>query len=181
MGSEVDFLKLYHRFTALELRDFLISEFGFVDLESSTLSVNGAYLIHPANWPKSDIENAKKCWPAMERVGLQFVGVNAPESINGYTPKHFDGYLDGLACELKFIEPKSEILSQEKLVANIKDHLLKANKQGAEIAVIIISKTTNTNSINWEIMEARIEGTIKKQYKTLKKAILLPENGKSII
>lgn len=180
LGAQ-DLMKLASVYDAFTLLKLLFNDYGYVYLEGTTISDNGAYLIHPANWPKSDIESAKKCWPAMERAGLQFIGVNAPESINGHTPKHFDGLINGKACELKFIEPKSEILSQEKLVANIKDHLLKANKQGAEIAVIIISKTINTNSINWEVMEARIEGTIKKQYQTLKKAIILPENGKSII
>jgi len=34
--------------------------------------------------------------------------------------------------------------------------------------------------MNWKILDARIVGVIKKQYQTLQKAIILPENGKSI-
>ncbi len=149
-------------------------------MEGTSLSENGAFIIHPANWPKSDIESAKKCWPAMERADLQFVGVNAPESVNGHTPKHFDGILNGMACELKFIEPKSQKISQDKLLGHIKDHVLKANKQGAEIAVIIISKHISHENMDWKVFDTRIAGVVKKQYQTLKKAIILPGNGKSI-
>jgi hypothetical protein len=175
-----DLMKLTGVYDSVSLLKVLFDNYGYVYLEGTGISENGAFLIHPANWPKSDIESAKKCWPAMKRAGLQFVGVNAPESINGHTPKHFDGILNGMACELKFVEPKSQKISQDKLLGHIKDHLLKANKQGAEIAVIIISKTIITESMNWKILDARIVGVIKKQYQTLQNAIILPENGKSI-
>jgi len=150
------------------MHDLLIKEFGYMSLEGTGLSENGAYFIHPKDWPKSDIVSGKQCWPAMELAGMQFIGINGPKEI-----KFYDGLINGKPCELKFIQPKAEIKTQDKLVTNIKEHLLKANRQGAEIAIVVISKVVNPEKFNWDQIQSRIDGSISKQYHTLKRAILL--------
>jgi hypothetical protein len=130
-----DLMKLASIYDALTLLKLLLDNYGYVYLEGTNLSENGAFIIHPANWPKSDIESAKKCWPAMERADLQFVGVNAPESVNGHTPKHFDGILNGMACELKFMN--SNTVNFKKNVINKVDD---ASGQGAELLVIVLDE-----------------------------------------
>jgi hypothetical protein len=120
---------------AIALLEYLVINYDYVHLEETSLSDNGAFLIHPSDWPKSDIDSAKRCWPAIERAGFQFVGVNGPEAINGFTPKHFDGYLNGVPCELKFMN--SDTFNTHKNIINKID---KAATQNAEIVLIIISE-----------------------------------------
>lgn len=137
LGAQ-DLKKLADIYDAPTLLKLLFDNYGYVYLEGTTLSENGAYLIHPANWPKSDIESAKKCWPAMQRARLQFVGVNAPKSVMGHTPKHFDGILNGMACELKFMN--SNTINFKKNVINKVDE---ASGQSAEFLLIVLADELN--------------------------------------
>lgn len=155
---------------ALVVHELLLKEYGYVSLEGTAIAENGAYFIHPVDWPKPDISSAKLCWPAMEKQGLQFIGLNGPNDI-----KFYDGLLDGKPCELKFIQPKAQIKTQDKLLTNIKEHLLKANRQGAEIAIVVISKVVSPEKFNWDQIQSRIDGSISKQYHTLKRGIILTE------
>jgi len=170
-----EFIELIKSTDSLSLYNLLIEEYNYVNLEGSNLSNNGAYFIHPFDWLKSDIISAKLCWPAMEKAGLQFIGLQAVGDI-----KFFDGLLHGLPCELKFVQPEIFPLTEAKLLHSIKKHTLKANKQGAEIALIVISKNVDYESFNWEEIQNRVDGTINSQYRTLKKAIIISENGKGI-
>jgi len=155
---------------ALVVHELLLEEYGYVSLEGTGISDNGAYFIHPVDWLRSDIESGKQCWPAMKKEGLQFIGLNGPTDV-----KFYDGLLEGKPCELKFIHPRVEIKTQDKLITNIKEHLLKANRQGAEIAIIVVSKVVNHDKFNWIQINSRIVGSISKQYHTLKKALILTE------
>jgi hypothetical protein len=153
---------------ALGLLRLLINEYNYVYLEGTNISENGAYLIHPANWPKSDIESAKKCWPAMESAGLQFVGLQEPtQVIKGQTISHCDGLLDGKNCDLKFLESNSAN-PYESISAKMK----KASKQGAEVVVIAVGKSYSNEEL--ERLNARINGKIASlKYTMLKKVILI--------
>jgi hypothetical protein len=168
--TQQEIIRLIASHAPLVVHDLLIKEYSYVSLEGSGLSEIGAYFIHPIDWPKPDISSAKLCWPAMEKQGLQFIGLNGPSDI-----KFYDGLLDGKPCELKFIKPKAEIKTQDKLVTNIKEHLLKANRQGAEIAIVVVSNVVSPEKFNWDQIQSRIDGSISKQYHTLKRGIILTE------
>lgn len=173
--TQQEIIRLIKSHDPLLVHDMLKKEYGYVSLEGTGISENGAYFIHPEDWLKSDIDSGKLCWPAMKKEGLQFIGLNAPKDV-----KFFDGLLYGLPCELKFIEPIIRPVTEDKILLSIKKHTLKANKQGAVIAVIVISKNIDFESFSWREIQNRIDGTIKSQYHTLKKVIIISENGKGI-
>lgn len=167
LGAQ-DLMKLASVYDAFTLLKLLFNDYGYVYLEGTTISDNGAYLIHPANWPKSDIESAKKCWPAMERAGLQFIGLPEPIQITkGQTVSYYDGLLNGKKCDLKFLESKSSN-PYESISAKMK----KASKQGAEIVVIVIDISFTNNEL--KSLRGRLKGKMDTlKYSNLKEVILI--------
>ena len=153
---------------ALTLLHLLVEEYNYVHLEGTTLSVNGAYIIYPTHWPKSDVESAKKCWPAMERAGLQFVGLPEPIQITkGQTVSYYDGLLNGKKCDLKFLESKSSN-PYESISAKMK----KASKQGAEIVIIVIDNSFTDSEL--KSLRGRVKGKMDNlSYTNLKEVILI--------
>ncbi len=163
--TQQEIIRLLDSYDALVVRDLLIQEYGYVPLEGSGFSENGAYFIHPIDWPKPDISSAKLCWPAMEKQGLQFIGLNGPNDI-----KYYDGLLDGKPCELKFYKPEI-VLSEEKLVKKIKSKMSEANSQGAYTVIVVID--LEDYKYDWTKIQSRIDGTISTNFSKLKKCILL--------
>lgn len=150
---------------ALVVHELLLKEYGYVSLEGTSIADNGAYFIHPVDWPKPDISSAKLCWPAMEKAGLQFIGLNGPNDI-----KFYDGLLDGLACELKYYKPEL-VLSAEKLVKKIKSKLSEANSQGANTVIVVLDLLEY--EYEWAKIQSRVDGTISTNFSKVKKCILL--------
>jgi hypothetical protein len=161
-------MKLTGVYDSVTLLKVLFDNYGYVYLEGTSLSENGAYLIHPLNWPKSDIESAKKCWPAMERAGLQFVGLPEPIQITkGQTVSYYDGLLNGKKCDLKFLESKSSN-PYESISAKMK----KASKQGAEIVIIVIDNSFTDSEL--KSLRGRVKGKMDNlNYTNLKEVILI--------
>lgn len=157
-------------YEAKALHNFLLDECDYQYLEGTKLSENGAFLIHPKEWSKADIDSAKKCYSAMEKAGLQFIGLQEPKQVNGISLKSYDGMLEGKACELKSIERNSS-----NLYNRIQKHMEKANKQGAEILVIVIADFDKYDVKEIEIIKQRIQGKLsdKKQLSILKEVKLL--------
>ena len=163
--TQQEIIRLLDSYDALAVRVLLIKEYSYVSLEGSGLSENGAYFIHPIDWPKPDISSAKLCWPAMEKQALQFIGLNGPNDI-----KFYDGLLDGKPCELKFYKPEIE-LSEEKLVKKIKSKMSEANSQGANTVIVVLD--LEDYKYDWTKIQSRIDGTISTNFSKLKKCILL--------
>jgi hypothetical protein len=169
--TQQEIIRLLDSYDALVVRDLLIKEYGYVPLEGSGLSENGAYFIHPFDWLKSDIDSGKLCWPAMKNEGLQFIGLNGPNDIRFY-----DGLLKGKPCELKFVSPSTNPLTEKTLLSNLKKNALRANSQGAEVVITVISNIVKYDDFDWDLIHDRIQGTIETQYSNLKKIIILFEN-----
>ncbi len=152
----------------LNLLELLFKEYDYNFLEGTTLENNNAFIIHPSDWSKSDIESAKKCWPAMKNAGLQFIGVSVPlPLVKGQTVSHYDGFLNDKKCDLKFLERGSNN-PYESISAKMK----KASKQGAEIVVIAIDNSYS--DILLKSLSGRIKGKMQSmEYTNLKEVIII--------
>jgi hypothetical protein len=115
--TQQEIIRLIASHAPLVVHYLLIKEYGYVLLEDSELSENGAYFIHPIDWPKPDISSAKLCWPAMVKQGLQFIGINGPNDIKYYDVndkkikyvecKYYNGLSFYLSREEKYFADKN--------------------------------------------------------------------------
>lgn len=169
--TQQEIIRLLDSNDAIAVYDLLLKEYCYFPLDGSGPIENGAFFIHPKDWPKSDIDSGTLCWPAMEKAGLQFIGLNAPNA-----NRFYDGLLDGKPCELKFVSPTTNPLTEKTLLSNLKKNTLRANSQGAEVVITVISKIVKYDDFDWDLIHDRIQGTIETQYSNLKKIIILFEN-----
>lgn len=165
-------------YEAKALHNFLLDECDYQYLEGTKLSKNGAFLIHPKNWLKSDIVSAKQCWPAMEKSGLQFIGIENPKGVNGIFEQNFDGMLNGVSSELKFV-----VGGKQDVWSTINRDIRKANAQGAENVVIALDQTYDITDDELDRIQRRALGVLKviESENSLKTIYFLSKNKERII
>lgn len=163
-------LKLAGSVDAIALQKYLVEDLGYRHIEGDQPDDNGAYLVYPKDWSKSDLDSAKRCWPAMKKEGLQFIGINPADK----TIAHPDGLMNGMTTELKNIRSGSNVQRQ------LSQCLTSAVKKDSHAVVIVIDDNQNHQ---WLIKKAigritELKGLGKVR---LSQIVLITPNEKSTI
>lgn len=172
MNLPAKILELGHKNVTIWLQ----TEMGFVgEIEGDY----EAYCLYPSDskfWPETDKAKVDRCWPILKTNNFKFIG--APQDTSSKAPKQFDGYLNGVATEIKsanFSADNSDILRER-----IKDKMFAMNSQRAVQGLLVFTeKSKVTSDLVVGILD-RLKGSLK-QFSTLRRVIIAFEKEKSIL
>ena len=176
--TQQEIIRLLDSYDALVVRNLLIKEYGYVPLEGSGLSENGAYFIHPIDWPRSDEESAIGCWPVLNIHGYQFIGINPITAFDHKYSKSYDGFFEAKPAEIKLVDRNAT-----NFFRSVNRKVEEAVDQNAVSVLICFDISHELSEAEIHELSNRISGKLKKMNRTgeIETVHILTKNTKRII
>jgi hypothetical protein len=176
--TQQEIIRLIESHAPLVVHDLLKKEYGYVPLEGTGLSENGAYFIHPVDWPRSDEESALGCWPVLNIHGYQFIGINPSTAFDHKYSKSYDGFFKAKPAEIKLVDRNAK-----NFFRSVNRKVEEAVDQNAVSVLICFDISHELSEDEIHDLSIRISGKLKKMNRTgeIETVHILTKNTKRII
>ena len=176
--TQQEIIRLLDSSDALAVHDLLVKEYDYVPLEGSEISENGAYFIHPIDWPRSDEESALGCWPILNIHGYQFIGINPTTAFDHKYSKSYDGFFEAKPAEIKLVDRNAT-----NFFRSVNRKVEEAVDQNAVSVLICFDISHELSEAEIHELSIRISGKLKKMKRTgeIETVHILTKNTKRII